>query len=224
MRRTITITLASVLGALLAAVGASAAPRVQMMVVGRKTTLLNARAVKLRAGTVKIGHRHCAVPAGTALSGLLSARLAPRVTDAGGCDPASMFVTRVRRDANHGQAGWEYKIGHAAPSFGAGDPGGRLHAGQQLLWFWCLRASSCQRTLSVTSQVRGVMNQFHVVGYDDNGHGHSVSGATVHIGSQRKVTNAHGWVSVALKPGNYQVFATKSGTVRSFPSRVGVAT
>ena len=222
MRRTITV--ASVLGALLAPAGASAAPSVQMMVVGRTKTLLNPRAVTLRAGTVKVGHRHCKVPAGTALSGLLSARLAPRVTDAGGCDPASMFVTKVRHDANHGQAGWEYKIGHVAPSFGAGDPGGRLHAGQQLLWFWCLRASSCQRTLSLTSQVRGGMDQFHVVGYDDNGHGRSVSGATVHIGSLKKVTNAHGWVSVALKPGNYEVFATKSGLVRSFPSHVGVAT
>ena len=210
--------------ALIAPAGALAAPSVQMMVVGRTKTLLNARVVKLRAGTVKVGHSHCAVPAGTALSGLLSARLAPRVIDAGGCDPASMFVKRVRHDANHGQAGWEYKVGHAAPSFGAGDPGGRLHAGEQLLWFWCLRASSCQRTLSLTSQVRGGMDQFHVIGYDDNGHGRSVSGATVHIGSQKMVTNAHGWVSAALKPGNYQVFATKSGLVRSFPSRVGVAT
>jgi hypothetical protein len=210
--------------ALIASAAASATTSVQMMVVGRTKTLLDARQVKLRAGTVKIGHSRCTVPADTALAGLVAARLAPRVTDVAGCDPASMFVTKVRRDANHGQAGWEYKVGHAAPSFGAGDPAGKLHTGAQLLWFWCLRASACQRTLSVTSQVRGGVEQFHVVGYDDNGHGRSVSGATVHAGSQKRVTNAHGWASVALGAGNYQAFATKSGMVRSFPIHVGVAT
>jgi hypothetical protein len=209
--------------ALIPAAGASAAPTVHMMVVGRTKTLFGPREVKLRAGRAKIGHRHCAVPGGTAVSGLLSARLSPRVTDMAGCDPASMFVTGIRKDANHGQAGWEYKVGHAAPSFGAGDPGGKLHSGEQLLWFWCLRASSCQRTLALTSQVRGATAQFHVVGYDDNGRGRAVSAATVHIGTLKKVTNSHGWATAALAPGQHQVFASKPGMVRSFSSKVGVA-
>jgi len=221
MRRA--ITTAAVAVTLIVAAGASAAPSVQMMVVGRTKTLFGPRDVKLRPGRVKVGHRHCPVPGGTAVAGLLSARLAPRVSDVAGCDPASMFVTRVRHDANHGQAGWEYKVGHAAPSFGAGDPGGKLRSGEQLLWFWCLRASACQRTLAVTSKFRGATAEFHVVGYDDNGHGRAVSEATVHIGTVKKVTNSHGWASALLAPGQYQVFATKSGMVRSFSSKVGVA-
>ena len=221
MRRATAIAAAAI--TLIAAADAAAAPSVQMMVVGRTKTLFGPRDVKLRAGRAKVGHRHCAVPGGTAVAGLLAARLAPRVSDLAGCDPASMFVTGIRHDANHGQAGWEYKVGHAAPSFGAGDPGGRLRSGEQLLWFWCLRASSCQRTLSVTTQVRGRMDQFHVVGYDDNGHGRAISGATVHVGALKKVTNSHGWTSASLAPGQYQVFATKSGMVRSFSSKVGVA-
>ena len=220
MRRA--ITTAAVAITLIAATGAAAAPSVQMMVVGRTKTLFGPHDVKLRPGRAKVGHRHCAVPGGTAVAGLLSARLAPRVSDVAGCDPASMFVSRIGHDANHGQAGWEYKVGHAAPSFGAADPGGKLHSGEQLLWFWCLRASSCQRTLSVASQFRGAVAQFHVVGFDGNGHGRAISGATVHIGTLKKVTNSHGWARAALAPGRYQVFATRSGMVRSFSSTVGV--
>ena len=118
------------------------------------------------------------MPAGTPIAGLLAARLPVHITDAAGCDPASMFVTRVGSDANHGAAGWEYKVGHVSPSFGAGDPGGRLRAGQQLLWFWCVSASACQRTLAVVPAAgrapAGSSLVVHVVGYDDTGHGQAI--------------------------------------------------
>jgi hypothetical protein len=225
MRRVLIAVGASALttAALTAVTAAQAAPTVQVMVVGKTRTLVNPRQVKLRATRVKIAHKHCSVPRGTALAGLVWSGLSLHVTDVGGCDPASMFVTRVSGQANHGQAGWEYKVGHRAPSFGAADPGGRLRSGEQLLWFWCLHASACQRTLGVTAHFKGNLTQVHVVGYDDNGHGRSIAKATVHLGSQTATTNAHGWASAALPPGNYKVYATKPGLVRSFPIRVTVA-
>ncbi len=201
---------------------AAAATKVKIMVAGRTGTLLAPRTVKLGGGSVKIGPRRCTIPAGTALAALLAARLSVRVTDAAGCDPASMFVVRIGPDANRGLGGWEYKIGRADPSFGAADPGGRLRSGAQLLWYWCVRADACQRTLAVTAQFAASGVQFHVQGYDDNGHGRSIAGATVHIGSRSAVTNAHGWATVSLSPGHYQVYATKAGLVRSFSSEVGV--
>jgi hypothetical protein len=221
MRRIALLTIAM---ALAAAPAAAATTKVQIMVVGKAQILVTPRTVSLQKRTVKIGRKRCGVPARTPLSGLLATHLSLRVSDVAGCDPASMFVKQVHGESNRGQAGWQYKIGHASPSFGAADPGGKLRSNQQLLWFWCTRANACQRTLAVKTQFSGSTAKFHVVGYDDNGHGRSVGGATVHVGSQSLTTNSHGWATTALAPGHYQVYATKAGLVRSFPTGVGVAT
>jgi hypothetical protein len=220
MRR---LALAPLAVALIAAPAAPAVTRVQMMVVGQNQTLMRARQVALKAGRVKIGHRHCSVPSRTALSGLLASHLSLRVSDVAGCDPASMFVKGVDHEANRGQAGWEYKVGRRSPSFGAGDPGGRLHSGEQLLWFWCLTANACQRTLAVKAHVSGNVVKIQVTGYDDNGHGRATPAASVHIGARTLLTNSHGSVTTTVAPGAYQVYAVKSGTVGSFPVKVGVA-
>jgi hypothetical protein len=201
---------------------------VEMMVVGRTRTLLSARDAVLAGGAIAVGKRRCAVPAGTALAGLVFERLPIHVTDAAGCDPTALFVTRVGHDPNAGQAGWQYKVGHASPSFGAGDPGGRLRSGEQLLWLWCVRASACQRTLAVVPGARrigpGASLGVRVLGYDDNGHAQAVGGATVHLGPVTTVTAANGSVAVAAPttPGHYELFAHKPGLVRSFPVEVVV--
>jgi hypothetical protein len=205
---------------------AAVRPTVQMMVVGRTHTLLTARSVKLSTGSVKIGHRRCSVPAGTALAGLLAARLPIHVTDIAGCDPTQMFVTRVGHDSNAGIAGWEYKIGRVSPSPGAGDPGGRLKNQQQLLWFWCTRASACERTLAVVPSARkaaaGSTVQVHVLGYDDNGHGRSITGANIRLGASTAISGSGGTAQLTapLTPGRYTLNATKLGLVPSFPTQV----
>jgi hypothetical protein len=202
--------------------GAAAAVKVPMMVVGRTQTLLAARNVTLKPASVTIGHRHCAVPAGTALAGLLAARLPVHVTDVAGCDPASMFVKRIGRDANRGQAGWEYKVGHTDPSAGAADPAGRLRAGQQVLWYWCVRAGACQRTLDLAIRFKNKSARIRVRGYDDTGHGGPVAGATVHFGSTTLTTDSRGIATIPLTAGRYVVYATKPGLVQSFPTTVGI--
>jgi hypothetical protein len=197
------------------ATNARSAPSVQLMVVGRTRTLASARTVKLSATTVQIGRHRCTVPAGTALAGLIVAHLKPKVTDVAGCDPASMFVTKVGHDANHGIQGWEYKVGHKSPSAGAGDPTGRLKSNQQLLWFWCTRASACEKTLDVT--LRGTTAR--VLGYDDNGHAQAVAGATVHLDKLTATTGADGTVQLTIAPGRHTLYATKTGLVQSFPQK-----
>jgi len=206
-----------------------AAPSVEMMIVGRTRTLLGARTVRLAAAKVTVGRRRCSVVAGTAIAGLAAARLPLRLTDAGGCDPASLFVVRVGPDANRGQAGWEYKVDHVAPSLGAGDPGGRLRASQRLLWFWCTSANSCQRTLDVVPSTRtvapGAFVTVRVRGYDSNGHGQGVSGATVQLGSACALSGAGGSVTLRAPSaaGVYVLSARKAGLVPSFPLRVRVS-
>jgi hypothetical protein len=132
-----------------------------------------------------------------------------------------MFVTSVGGEHNHGAAGWEYKLGHRDPSFGAGDPGGRLHAGQQLLWYWCVRAGDCERTLTLSSALMGSTLHVHVLGEDENGHQISVAGATVHYGGHTAVTDGGGHAAFAIALGVKTLYATKQGLVRSFPTTVG---
>lgn len=200
---------------------AKAAPRIEIMVIGASRVLIRPRRVRLAAGRVQIGGRSCAVPAGTALAGLLAAKLPIHVSNQSGCDPAGMFVTRIRHDANSGPAGWEYRVGHQADSsYGAGDPGGRLHSGQQLLWYWCVRAGACQRTLSLSTSVTGQTLMVHVVGYDVNGHGRPTRGATVQYGSQSLSTGQNGSVTFPVLKGAHKVYASKAGLVRSFPVTV----
>jgi hypothetical protein len=230
MRRMMVLGVLAVaaLGAVTAAGAAPApAPRVQMMVVGRTHTLLRAHTFTLRASSVTIGHRHCSVPHGTALAGLLAARLPLTVTDAAGCDPAALFVRRVGPDRNHGIGGWEYKVGRASPSLGAGDPAGRLRGGERLLWFWCDRAASCQRTLTVkapSAVTAGASLAVTVLGYDDNGHGRGISGATVRLGSASSLSGAGGLARIPAPatPGRYGLSATKTGLIASFPFEVSV--
>jgi len=184
--------------------------------------LSGARTVSLSASKVRIGHRTCTVPSGTALAGLLTAGLPVRVSDVAGCDPASMFVRRVAGEANHGVGGWEYKVGHSDPSAGAADPAGRLRGGLRLLWYWCVRAGACERTLDLGFQFHHGVARVTVRGYDDTGHGRLVPGATVHFGTLSLTTNGAGYVDVPDAPGRYLVYATKPGMVRSFPTEVGV--
>jgi hypothetical protein len=225
MRRGIVLALAiTAAGAALGAPAAAAArgASIQTMVVGRARTLSAAHSVNLSAkpATVRIGHRRCAVPARTALAALLASALKLSVTDAAGCDPASMFVTSIGGERNRGQAGWEYKIGHADPSFSAADPAGRLRPGQQLLWYWCARATDCQRTLSVTGAATGGTVQVRVFGYDENGHKQSIAGATVRYGAASELTDASGRASFALVHGVQRLSASKTGLVPSFPIKV----
>ena len=218
------ITLLAVAASLVAAAGAAAAsPTIEMMVIGKTRTLLAPRSVTVKATTVKIGRRRCRVAAGTALAALIDARAKPRVTNVAGCDPASMFVTKVGPDANRGIAGWQYKIGHTSPSFSAGSTSGRLRRGQQVLWFWCARANACQRTLAITvksDRLTGIQ-RVTAIGYDDNGHGVKVAGATVHIDAATTVTTGRdGTATFSVLPGRHTLYASKAGLIQSFPQTV----
>jgi hypothetical protein len=207
----------------------AAPPRVELMVVGRTGTLLSARTQALPAATVTIAGRSCAVPVGTPLAALRAAHLAIRVTDQAGCDPATMYVAKVGPDAAAGAAGWEYKVGQVVPGLSAGDRGARLRTGARLLWFYCLHANRCQRTLDVLPAVRrlpagGGELQVRVLGYDDAGHAQAIGGAAVHLGGATSVTGADGRARLQAPPaaGSYRLFARKRGLIPSFPVKVRV--
>ena len=183
---------------------------------------------------VRAGGRRCAAGDGTALAALVRSRPGRlRIRDFGACsrrprDGAGLFVESIRSDRNRGQNGWVYKVGSRGATAGAADPSGpfgrgRLRAGQRVTWFFCrLVAGGCQRTLELrlTPEPGAVVARVH--GYDDEGRGVAVEGATVRAGAASAVTVADGSARLALAPGAHRVTATKDGLVRSFSERVEV--
>ena len=219
---------------LLAAPQAAQAASVTTMVAGKERVLRSAKPVKLAdTRRVKVGSRRCTVSGRTPLGALAATSLAIRVRDYGSCgsrpaDAASLFVTRIGGDGNRGQDGWVYKVGRKVSSAGAGDRSGRrLRVGDRLLWFYCRtqRTGGCQRTLEATpdrtTAAPGETIRVTVRGYDDQGRGIAVPGATVTLGSASATTDAAGVAQLVVPfSGRLPLTATRAGMVPAFPSEV----
>jgi hypothetical protein len=188
---------------------------------------------------VRVGGRRCSVGRATPLSALAGTRLKLRLRDYGACgrsarDAGSLYVRAVVGERARGANGWVYKVGRRAGTTGAADPSGpfghgRLKPGARVLWFWCAQTGgqACQRTLEVSSAgsvAPGGMLAVTVRGYDDNGDGVPVAGATVRLGSATAVTDGSGVAHVvAPVAGAYRLTAERDGMVRSWPRKVTVA-
>ena len=211
---------------------AAAAPRVRQMVVFRDGHALTKR-VSAAATTLNVSGRRCATGKGTALAVLARSHVGRlRLRDFGACssrpaDAGLLLVTGIGGDRNRGQRGWVYKVGRRAATAGAGDPSGpfgngRLRAGQRVTWFYCVRATDCQRTLEVRAEPTAGGIVATVRGYDDAGDGVAVEGARVSAGAVTGLTAADGRVQLALASGSHRLVARKDGLVRSFTELVEV--
>ena len=232
MRRLLLLVAAALLP--VAVPGAAQAASVTTMVAGKERVLRSAKPVKLAdTRRVKVGSRRCTVSGRTPLGVLAATSLAILVRDYGSCgrrpaDAASLFVTRIGGDRNRGQDGWVYKVGRKVSSAGAGDRSGRrLRAGDRLLWFYCRaqRTGGCQRTLEATpdrtSAAPGETVRVTVRGYDDQGRGIAVPGATVTLGSASATTDAAGVAQVVVPAaGRLALGAARAGMVPAFPGVV----
>jgi hypothetical protein len=228
--------------ALAAPAAAQARAKVDVMVVGKSAVLAGPERVALKARTASVGGERCAIGRATPLSVLAGTGVPFRLKDYGACsrrasDAGSLYVRQIGPDREGGRDGWVYKVGNRAGSAGAADPAGsfgtgrKLRAGQRVLWFWCVKdaADSCQRTLQVVPERRtsapGAPLRVTVRGYDDNGSGVLVEGATVRLGGATAITGADGSATLAAPAaaGRYRVRAEKPGTVLAFPVRLAVA-
>jgi hypothetical protein len=224
-----------------AAPAPAAAATVDAMVVGKSRVLRGAKHVKLKQRTVKVSGRRCRVLGATPLSVLAATRLKLGFRDYGRCgkrpsDAGGLYVTSVAGEKEKGHGGWVYKVGRRAGTTSAADPSGpfgtghRLRNGQRITWFWCeLQSSgSCQRTLEArperTSAMPGESLRVTVRGYDDQGKGVAVQGATVRLGSASAVTGGEGVavVTVPAQSGTLRLRAERAGMVPAFPRGVAV--
>lgn len=224
-----------------AAPAPAAAATVDVMVVGKTRVLRGPKHVKLKPRTVKVAGKRCRVLGATPLSVLAATHLKLGFRDYGSCgkrprDAGGLYVTAVAGEREKGNGGWVYKVRRRAGTTAAADPAGpfgtgrRLHGRQRITWFWCeLQSSgSCQRTLEArpdrTSAAPGEALRVTVRGYDDQGKGVAVQGATVRLGSASAVSGADG-VAVLTVPaasGTLRLQAERSGMVRAFPRGVAV--
>jgi hypothetical protein len=219
---------------LLAAPSAEAAgPTVRQMVVFRSGEAVT-KTVRASRVLVRVEGRRCAAGDGTALAALVRSKPGRlRLRDFGSCsrsprDGAALFVSAIGPDRSRGQNGWVYKVGRRSATAGAADPSGpfgrgRLRSGQRVTWFYCrLRGGGCQRTLEVRASPEPGGLVATVRGYDDEGRGVTVEGATVSAGGASALTGPDGSARLALPVGAYRVVASKAGLVRSFAERVEV--
>jgi uncharacterized membrane protein len=227
---------AAVLVVLLAAAPAAEAraPAVQQLVVFRSGKAA-AKKVSSKGVLVKVGRRRCAAGTGTALAALARSKTGRlRLRDFGSCskrarDGSGLFVSAIGPDRNRGQNGWTYKVGRKAATSGAADPSGpfgtgrRLRSAQRVTWLYCrLVDGGCQRTLELKAAPEPGGVATTVRGYDDQGRGVAVAGASVRLGGATQVTDASGVAHFAVAPGSYKAYASKRGLVRSFSERVVV--
>jgi hypothetical protein len=173
------------------------------------------------------------VGAKTPLSVLAATRLKLRISDYGRCgqrprDAVGLYVQAVAGERERGRGGWVYKLNRRTPSLGAADVSGRrLRDGDRVTWFWCEQDSSggCQRMLEAvpdrTAALPGEALRVTVRGYDDNGKGAPVEGATVRLGSATAVSGADGVAVLVVAEGG-SLEASKAGLVRAFPTEVTV--
>lgn len=223
---------------------AVAAPAVQTMVVGSGGAVLaQPHTVLASATSVRVGSRSCAIASGTPLAALegLERLRGPSFSlrDYGRCGSSArnsgqLFVYRLGGETNHGQDGWEYKVGRVSGTTGAADTSGALgngrllSSGERVLWFWCqASAGGCERTLEVrapASVARGRTLAVQVTGYDNEGRGRPVGGAIVTLGTDFASTNSAGRATLFAPSGGgrYSLNAKRGGLVPAFPETIVV--
>jgi hypothetical protein len=216
-----------------AAASSAAAPKISQLIVFRDGSA-RAKTVSTAATKVTVRGRRCSVGSRTALAALVRSKPADlKLHDFGSCsrrasDGAGLFVRSIAGDTNRGQNGWVYKVGRRAATAGAADTGGPfgrglLKAGQRITWFYCrMRDGGCQRTLELKLKAEQGQLTATVRGYDDQGKGVAVEGATVRVGEASALTDANGRVRLEVAKGTYTAVASKPGLVRSFAERAEV--
>jgi len=128
----------------------------------------------------------------------------------------AVLVEKIGTDQNAGSAGWQYRVGHAAPAVGASSFA--LKQGDSVLWYY--GAADGARELDVTPSSdrvsTGASFTVTVTSYGADGAAEPGAGAAVRYGTAAATADAAGRATfVAQGAGTQTVSATRAGDIRS---------
>jgi hypothetical protein len=131
------------------------------------------------------------------------------------------YLNKINAEAAHGSMGWLYFVNYQMPMEGAGSH--VLSSGDEVLWYFGdFDWKPAKLTLTNTEFEAGKNLQAKVEYFEDSSW-KPLAGAVIHADSQIFTTDAEGKVDSAINNvGTYQVFAEKSGYIRSNRSSVNV--
>lgn len=128
------------------------------------------------------------------------------------------YLFSIEDDEASGSIGWLYLVNGASPAVGASDY--YLQPEDEVLWYF---GDFADKPAKLVLDNDGTTASMHVTFFD--GSWKNLEGATVYVGNSVFITDSEGKISfslASLQDGIYQIFAQKSGYVRSNKATITV--
>ena len=124
------------------------------------------------------------------------------------------YLKKINNEEAHDLIGWLYFVNNELPSVGANDYA--LEAGDEVLWYFGDWGWKPARLILASQQVDPGDNLEAQVEYFENSQWNSLVDATIYVGNQDFITDVDGEADLVINnPGVYQVYAEKSGYIRT---------
>ncbi len=129
-------------------------------------------------------------------------------------DNLGPYLTQINTDAAAGATGWLYLVNNTLPpSTGAADY--QLKDGDSVLWYYGLSGwKPTKLDLSAVTANSGQTVTATVQGFENSSFS-ALSAATVYFGTGNNSSDSSGHASITAPDGYYQVYAQKTGYIRS---------
>jgi hypothetical protein len=123
------------------------------------------------------------------------------------------YLDQINSDAAQGAKGWLYAVNSISPSVGAADY--VLKENDSVLWYYADYNDKLTRLSLDKTEIGSGESVKGTVEYFDAANWHVLDGATLHFGSLTGTTDATGIATMTPADGLYDIYADKSGYVRS---------
>lgn len=123
------------------------------------------------------------------------------------------YLSQINDEAGEGMSGWMYFVNNESLMVGAGDY--TLSEGDEILWYYGDWGWQPTRLLVDENNLDSGETILIEVQYFNGGSWFGLEGATVKGGDQEYITGSSGKVSASMPDDSYNLYAEKSGFVRS---------
>jgi len=123
------------------------------------------------------------------------------------------YLDKIGDDTAAGAKGWLYAVNYIAPNVGAADY--VLKENDSVIWYYADYNDKLTRLSLDKAEINSGESAKGMVEYFDAASWHALDGATLHFGSSTGVTDVAGVATITPANGLYDVYADKTGYVRS---------